>query len=124
MQTSLSGRSILLVEDEPLIALDIAQAFKRVGATVVPARSLADAKRLVEQDDLSAAVVDFGLGDGDADALCARLNERAVPFVLHSGYSHVDNAYSSHVVVPKPAKPATLIDAVSRLLSDAIEQRG
>jgi DNA-binding response OmpR family regulator len=38
--TSLAGRSILVVEDEPLIALAIADAFTRAGARVVQVRSL------------------------------------------------------------------------------------
>ena len=41
--TSLVGRSILIVEDEPLIALDLVTAFQQAGAVVFAARSLADA---------------------------------------------------------------------------------
>jgi len=55
---NLIGRTILVVEDKPLIALDIVTAFEKSGAVVVTARSLAQAKGLVEQD-FSAAVVDF-----------------------------------------------------------------
>lgn len=117
MGASLGDRTVLIVEDEPLVALDIAQAFEHVGAIVVRARSLADASRLVEQHGLSAAVLDFGLGDGDAEALCDRLNERAVPFVLHSGYTHMGESCRSGIVVPKPANPATLIDAIVRAIS-------
>ena len=43
--TSLAGRSILIVEDEPLIALDIIIAFEKVGAVALTARSLAEAIR-------------------------------------------------------------------------------
>jgi DNA-binding response OmpR family regulator len=71
--TSVAGRSILILEDEPLIALDIGDAFARAGAVVVPAKSLGTAHDLVEVNSLSAAVVDFRLGDGETDALCAKL---------------------------------------------------
>jgi CheY-like chemotaxis protein len=103
---SLAGRSILVVEDEPIIAKEITQAFRNVGAAVtatttlkqalilvehgavvMTARSLPDAIRLVERDGLAAAVLDFGLGDGNAGALCGRLKTRRIPFVLHSGYT-------------------------------------
>jgi DNA-binding response OmpR family regulator len=80
--TSLAGRSILIVEDEPLIALDIVDAFKRVGAVTVSARTLAEAIQMVEHDGLSAAVLDFGLRDGDTEVVCGRLTEREIPFVL------------------------------------------
>jgi DNA-binding response OmpR family regulator len=114
--TSLAGRSILIVEDEPLIALNIGLAFEKAGAAVVAARCLPDAVRLVERDGLSAAVLDFGLGDGDAKTLCGRLKERNIPFVLHSGYAHVSAACHGGTVIPKPADPETLIDAVVKLL--------
>ena len=112
MQGTLAGRSILIVEDEPLIALDIANAFEELGATTITARSLVDALRLVEHDGLSAAVLDFGLGDGDAVDVFQRLDQRGIPFVLHSGYGHLGEANSSGIVIPKPADPHTLIDAL------------
>lgn len=121
METSLAGRKVLIVEDEPLIALDIVTAFKHAGAVPVAARTLAEARNFVEQDGLSAAVLDFGLGDGDADQLCHRLTEREVPFVLHSGYGHADGACSKGISVPKPATPEALIRAVVKLLH--IERR-
>ena len=114
--TSLAGRTILIVEDEPLIAMDIATAFEKVGAVVVSAASFDRAKHLVEQDGLSAAVLDFALKDGDADALCSRLNHRDIPYVLHSGYTHFGEACHRGIVIPKPAAPTALIDALVGLL--------
>jgi len=86
--TSLAGRSILIVEDERLIAPHLVKAFQQAGAIVLAPRSLDNATPLVEQDELSAAVVDFGLGAHNADALCLRLEQWNIPFVPHSGYSH------------------------------------
>jgi DNA-binding response OmpR family regulator len=82
--TSLAGGSILILDDEPLIALDIGDAFARAGAVVVPARSLGTAHDLVEVNSLSAAVVDFRLGHGEAGALCAKLAARDIPFVIRT----------------------------------------
>ena len=113
---TLAGRSILIVEDEPLIALGIVQAFEVAGAEVKAARTLAEAKSLVEQDPLSAAVLDFGLGDDDADALCERLAARSIPFVLHSGYGRVGEAHRGGIVIPKPADPITLVTALAKAL--------
>jgi DNA-binding response OmpR family regulator len=59
---------------------------------------------------------DFGLSDGDGTALCERLKERAIPFVLHSGYSNLDVAFRDAVLVPKPARPEVLVSAVAGLL--------
>ena len=114
--TSLAGRSILIVEDERLIALEIVTAFQNAGAVALTARSLTDAIHLVEHDGLSAAVLDFGLADGDADAVCARLDERHIPFILFSGYTRHGPACDRGAVIPKPARPETLIETVVGLL--------
>jgi hypothetical protein len=61
-------------------------------------------------------VLDFGLGDGDAGAVCGRLKERDIPFILHSGYTHTADACHGGTVVPKPAPPATLISTIVTML--------
>jgi len=113
----LRGHSVLVVEDEPLIALDIVECFKKAGASVFTAHRVDDGLRLAGHPDLSAAVVDFGLSDGDGTALCERLNDRGIPFVLHSGYSHIHEAACiKGAVVPKPASPSELVSSVAQLL--------
>ena len=92
-------------------------AFQNAGAIALTAGTVVEALRLVELDGLSSAVIDFGLKDGDADAIFGRLNERNIPFILHSGYEHASKACRGGTVVPKPAAPATLIDTVVKLLS-------
>jgi DNA-binding NtrC family response regulator len=116
MQTSLAGRTVLIVENEPLIAVDIAEAFERAGAIAVMARVLVEARKVVDQDNLSAAVLDFGLEDGNAEQLCHLLTERHTPFVLHSGYGHASEACGKGISIPKPARPDALIRAVTIVL--------
>jgi hypothetical protein len=65
---------------------------------------------------LSAAVLDFGLRDGEADAVCGRLQERAIPFILHSGYKHTSEACRGGTLVPKPAPPGMLLTTIAELL--------
>jgi hypothetical protein len=48
MSTSLSDRTILVIEDEPLIAIDIIDSFEGAGASVAVAGSLAAARDLVD----------------------------------------------------------------------------
>ena len=107
---------ILVCEDEPIIALDIANAFTNAGARVVTAQSLRDALTAVEDGALSAVILDHALGDGDSSQLCERLKERKVPYVLHSGFSNLDGACGDAVHVPKPASPDVLITTVAGLL--------
>ena len=85
----LTGRLILIAEDEPLIALDVKQTFEEEGAKVIVARTLDDALRGVEHPALSAAVLDYALGDGDSSGICERMKERKIPFIVYTGYDNL-----------------------------------
>ena len=114
--TVLAGHVILVLEDEPLIALDIMQSLRGAGASVLGAGCIRDALPLACHPDLSAAILDFGLSDGDAGEVCALLDARDVPFVLYSGYQHVSEACRKGVHLEKPAGPEELVGTVVRLL--------
>jgi DNA-binding response OmpR family regulator len=113
---SLAGRLILIYEDEPLIALDIADAFTKAGARVVTAWSLREALVAADDGALSAAILDHVLQDGDSSELYDRLKERNIPFVLYSGISKLDGACSNAVHVSKPASRDVLVTTVLGLL--------
>jgi CheY-like chemotaxis protein len=110
---------ILVLEDEPLVALDIADSLTRAGASVLRAKTLQEGMPLAEHPQLSAAILDFRLRDGDVGVLCARLTERHIPFVIYTGYAHVHGTCGAGVLVRKPALPETLIKAVAQMLSDS-----
>jgi DNA-binding response OmpR family regulator len=116
ISASLAGRSILVCEDEPLIALSIADAFTGAGARVVTARSFASALIAVENEVPSAVILNHTLSDGESSQFCKRLKQRNIPYVVHSGYSNLDGACSEAVLVPKPANPDVLVTAVLGLL--------
>jgi DNA-binding response OmpR family regulator len=114
----LAGYTVLVVEDEPLLALDICDSLQSAGASIVNASTLSVGLELAGHPGLSVAVLDFGLSDGEGTAICERLKQRGVPFVLHSGYDHVE-ACSGGIVLPKPATPEQLLAAVMRALGAA-----
>jgi DNA-binding response OmpR family regulator len=116
MDAILQGRAILIVEDEPLIALEIRRCFEAAGAKVVHARSLQAALDAIENATPTAAVVDHSLPDGDSSEICERLKERNIPFIVHSGYSQLDGACADGVQVGKPADPQALVTTVEGLL--------
>ena len=122
MDSKLAGRSILVVEDEPLIAMEIAEAFKQAGAIVTTTMSVKQARILVEHDGLSAAILDHALHDGDSSQLCARLKERDIPFVIYSGFSKIDGVCADGPLVKKPASPDVLIATVEGLLASKPEK--
>jgi DNA-binding response OmpR family regulator len=116
MDRILTGCSILIVEDEPVIAMEMGDAFERAGARVLRTNTLRQALLLVDKQNLSAAVLDHGLSDGDCSKLCERLKELDIPYVLHSGYSNVDGPCRYARLVSKPADPQVLVTAVQNLL--------
>ena len=113
----LDSRSILIVDDEPLIAIDVARAFEDVGARVTISNSFRDAAALVENDGLSAAILDHQLGHDDSNRLCARLTERGIPFVTYTGHSHIEGPCSAGPHVSKPTDPQKLVRIVADLVA-------
>jgi len=117
MKIDLSGNSILIVEDEPLIAIEIAQALTSAHATVVIAATLQDGLRLAEHPTLSAAVLDLMLGRDDAVVLFKRLTARGVPCIIYTGSVDVPAGCTPGAIVRKPARSETLLRALAQVLA-------
>jgi CheY-like chemotaxis protein len=113
---SLTGRSILVIEDEPLIAIAIQRELQDEGAKVQTARTLASASHALQGEDLSAAIVDVALADGDTSEICAVLNSRHIPFIVHTGYEHGRDIDGAAAVIPKPALSGSLVTALRKAL--------
>jgi hypothetical protein len=71
---------------------------------------------LIEADDLSAAILDYRIGDGDSSLLCQRLKERSVPFLMYSGYTEFSGACRDDPRLPKPTTDAVLVATLEGLL--------
>ena len=118
----LKDSSILIVEDEPLIAMDIAMAFESSGAHLTSTNTVKHAKLLVEHDGLSAAILDHALSDGDSTSLCTRLTERGIPFLMYSGFSTTDGACKDAPRLNKPASHEQLLNAMEALIGKFAER--
>jgi CheY-like chemotaxis protein len=84
----LTGRRVLVIEDEYFLADDIVQALMGLGAGIVgPYADLDEAIDVVDRDiAIDAAIVDINLRDQMAFPLVRVLRSRKVPFVFTSGY--------------------------------------
>jgi DNA-binding response OmpR family regulator len=119
----LSGRTILVVEDAPLIALDIATALKTAGAEVTSVGSLDRAMDAADHRKWSAAVIDFGLGDNGV-ALCRRLQNDRVPFMFYSGQAgDALTEWPDAPFVSKPAATETIVVVLADLLMNSAPAR-
>lgn len=80
-------KKILVVEDEFLIAIHVADIMAELGFVVVgPVGDMAQAMALVAQQPLDGAILDVNLSGHLVFPLATVLAERGVPFILTSGY--------------------------------------
>lgn len=117
MQPSpLRGRSLLVVEDEPLIIIDIEFAFELTGAELTTTSLMEHALILVEHDGLAGAIVDHAIGDEDSSKLYERLNARGIPFVIYTAHSLPQEDCKGGILVSKPALAEDLVAIVEGML--------
>jgi DNA-binding response OmpR family regulator len=116
----LSGVRVLVVEDDPLTAMDLEDSLAQAGAAVVGlCQSVEEAMARAAVDDFAVAVLDFSLGSDTASPVARRLARRGVPFVLYTGKSSRDPSLAEWAcpIVEKPASPRTLVSALRAALS-------
>jgi CheY-like chemotaxis protein len=110
---------ILVVDDEPIIAMTVAEWLADLGHVAVgPAADLACATALAEQP-VDAAILDISLGPQTTAELAERLAARGVPFAVATGHDSeaVRGAFARGVLLPKPFTFETFRHAVERLLA-------
>jgi DNA-binding response OmpR family regulator len=113
------NKRVLVVEDDALLAIDIANQLSDAGFDVVgPATSAAKALRLVGETGCDAAVLDVNLGSETAEPVAHELRARGTPFVVLSGYSSDQHPPGFHgaPTLTKPARPADLVAMLLRCI--------
>jgi CheY-like chemotaxis protein len=92
----LAGLRILVVEDEVLVAMMLADMIEELGAVPVgPAHSVAAGLSLADKAEFDVAILDVNLRGEAVDPVAARLVARGLPFLFASGYG----------TVPRPGWP-------------------
>ena len=113
----MAGKRILVVEDEFLIALDIAGALEQGGLEVIgPLGSVRDALQALEREKVDGALLDANLGGEPVGKVADALLTRRVPFAFVSGYGR-EQLPPQHRGVPLIGKPFTgqdLLGVVAR----------
>jgi DNA-binding response OmpR family regulator len=106
---------ILIIEDDPFIALDLQAIVEGDGHRVVRVcPSLAAARRhVVEEFDF--ALLDVDLGDGKSFEVAFRLCERHIPFAFVSGSRRSDLPFALRgaAFVPKPYAEDAILRTVA-----------
>jgi CheY-like chemotaxis protein len=93
--------SVLLVEDEHLIQMMVADMLTELGHTVAgEASNLAGGLTLASVPGLEAAILDVQLGSDSSEAIAKVLQQRGIPFAFATGYGSagVPEAFKDHPV--------------------------
>lgn len=109
---------VLVVEDEPLVAMDIEVCLSQAGFRVVgPAANVESAMELIEAGGFDVALMDANLAGQRVDALAQELQRRGVPFAFVSGYGRdgLPEGFKEMLLVSKPFTDRQLTDAVGLL---------
>jgi DNA-binding response OmpR family regulator len=115
------SKRVLVVEDDALLGLDIAEQLTDVGLEVIgPAISVAKAFALLAQHGCDVAVLDVNLGSETAEPVALELRARGTPFIVLSGYSSDQHppGFRGAPMLSKPARPQDLV-AMVRSCTDA-----
>jgi CheY-like chemotaxis protein len=114
--TPLEGRTVLVVEDNPTIALGLVSILEEAGASVVgPAASVQGAFDRMAARRIEPALLDVTLSnDETVFALADALAAQRIPFVFISGQSSavMPPRYRLRTFLNKPYLPAEVIQAV------------
>jgi DNA-binding response OmpR family regulator len=110
--------SILVVEDEPLIAMMLEDFLESLGHRVhATCESVSEAVKAVDSGGFELAILDVNLKGENVWPVATRLREKNVPFVLATG-GHVDPPPAEFNSVPVIEKPYT-IDRVNPAINAA-----
>jgi CheY-like chemotaxis protein len=116
-----AGKSILIVEDEPLIAMMLEDFLLSLGHEVrATCDSVSEALKAVQAGAFDVAILDVNLKGESVWPVAAELRDREIPFILATG-GHVDPPPAEFANVPLIEKPYT-IDRVTPALEAALAE--
>lgn len=120
----LAGRRLLVIEDEPLIALGLVSSLEVAGAEVGrPVGTEKEALAAIERGGFDAALLDANLHGKPVDAIAAALTRKSIPFVFVTGYGResLPESFRRAAVLSKPFSDKQLLDAIIAL-APAVEK--
>ena len=117
----MSGKRILVVEDEVIVAMLLEDILADAGATVVgPAARVARALELLEAEPVDAALLDLNLAGEVTIPVAEELKRRGIPFAFATGYGKglelPPKLAEAASVVPKPYRRQDIAELVGRTL--------
>ena len=122
MIEALSGRRVLVVEDESLVAMLLETILEDMGCLPVgPASSVDEGLALATDEHLDAALLDVNVAGRHVFPIAEVLKARGVPFVFSTGYGEggLPDEWRGHATVQKPFTEAAIRQALMKTLGVA-----
>ncbi len=122
MSRRLEGVRVLIVEDEPMIALVLEDMLDALGVEIVEtATTLSEAMAAASSCGLDAAILDINLEGEMSYPAAERLASRGVPFIFVTGYAPetVPPSLANAPVIDKPYRPDAIAAALAAVLGVA-----
>jgi len=121
MNIALSGRTVLIVEDEMIFGWLLKDILTDLGCIVIgPAARVDEALRMIETAKiLDIVVLDINLHRQRSYPVADALIARGIPFVFSTGYNKysLPEIYKNFAMLQKPFKSQELADALMKLLA-------
>lgn len=122
MTEFLSGRRMLVVEDEMMVLLNIESMLADLGCeTISVAATVETALALVDAERFDCPMLDVNLGGQTSYPIADALVVRRIPFVFSTGYDddRIAPRFVDRPVLKKPFSDEELAAALARLLPTA-----
>ena len=106
-----ADKLVLLVEDEPLVSMMLADMLSAFGHKVDgPYNRFSDAILAAKSNNLQAGILDVNLGGEKTYAVADILTDRKIPFAFVTGYGPdtIASEFSHAPVLQKPIEAAKL----------------
>lgn len=115
--------TVLVVEDEFIIALDLSETVKDLGYELEgPFPDQRNAFEAIEDEMPDCAILDVYTSDGEVYPLADALSEAGVPIIFHSGHvtpAEVQSRYPDAWTCAKPCPPDKLINVLHEAVDRA-----
>lgn len=116
----LSGRRIMVVEDEYILAMELERVLLDAGCEVIgPFPSNERALAALARTQPEAVLLDLNLDDRTTEPVARALSARGIPFVVVTGYNRsfmTDPVFRDVPMVPKPLEIRVLLATLAGVL--------
>ena len=115
----LTNQSILIVENNVYLALDLSQAVEEINGQVVgPVGTVAEALDLLKAQAVAGAILDSQLADRDVTPVVLVLADKGIPYIIHTATGLPPGVARLHPEAPLLTKPLHVEAIITGLLDE------